>query len=48
MAVTEFDWRGYVFSLTKLGWSSWFGAAIFIWGWIRQRRCHTILVSRCS
>ena len=44
MIVVEFDWRGYVYSLMKLGWLSWLGAAIFIWGWIHQHRCHSILV----
>ena len=48
MPVIEFDWWGYMSSLMKLGWPSWLGAAIFIWGWIHQHRCHAILVSPCS
>ncbi|KAJ4964642.1 hypothetical protein NE237_016491 [Protea cynaroides] len=41
----EFDWLGYVKPLTNLGWCQWIGAAIFIWGWIHQSRCHSILGS---
>lgn len=29
--------------LINLGWCQWFGAALFIWGWIHQLRCHAIL-----
>lgn len=43
MPVIEFDWWGYMSSLMKLGWPSWLGAAIFIWGWIHQHHCHAIL-----
>jgi len=31
--------------LMKLGSLQWIGGAIFLWGWIHQRRCHAILVS---
>ncbi|XP_043713866.1 polyprenol reductase 2-like [Telopea speciosissima] len=41
----EFDWWGYVKPLTKLGWCQWIGATIFIWGWIHQSHCHSILGS---
>ncbi|KAK9286340.1 hypothetical protein L1049_014733 [Liquidambar formosana] len=41
----EFDWWGCVNPLLKLGWCQWIGAAIFIWGWIHQFRCHAILGS---
>ncbi|KAJ6707956.1 DFG10 PROTEIN [Salix viminalis] len=29
----------------NLGWFQWIGAAIFLWGWIHQYRCHAILGS---
>ncbi|XXG86104.1 hypothetical protein AAC387_Pa11g1065 [Persea americana] len=45
MADVEFDWWGYVKPLMKLGWFQWTGAAIFLWGWIHQYRCHAILGS---
>ncbi|KAF8406516.1 hypothetical protein HHK36_008605 [Tetracentron sinense] len=44
MQIIEFDWWEYVNPLTKLGLCQWIGAAIFIWGWIHQHRCHAILV----
>nr|GEU64098.1 3-oxo-5-alpha-steroid 4-dehydrogenase family protein [Tanacetum cinerariifolium] len=28
-----------------LRWYAWLGAAIFLWGWVHQRRCHAILGS---
>ncbi|KAL9311530.1 unnamed protein product [Arabidopsis thaliana] len=31
--------------LMKLGLLQWIGGAIFLWGWIHQRRCHAILGS---
>ncbi|CAH8262724.1 unnamed protein product [Arabidopsis lyrata] len=31
--------------LMKLGSVQWIGGAIFLWGWIHQRRCHAILGS---
>lgn len=43
--IIEFDWWAYLMPFTKLGWCQWIGAAIFIWGWIHQYRCHSILVS---
>ncbi|KAH7517728.1 hypothetical protein FEM48_Zijuj09G0095100 [Ziziphus jujuba var. spinosa] len=41
----EFDWWVFVISLLKLRWHQWIGAAIFLWGWIHQLRCHAILGS---
>ncbi|KAL7206849.1 hypothetical protein ACSBR2_019539 [Camellia fascicularis] len=41
---TEFDWWGFASPLMILRWYSWIGMAIFLWGWIHQRRCHAILV----
>ncbi|KAH7430732.1 hypothetical protein KP509_08G012000 [Ceratopteris richardii] len=32
-------------SLLFLDWSCWIGAAIFMFGWIHQHRCHSILAS---
>ncbi|PWA44729.1 3-oxo-5-alpha-steroid 4-dehydrogenase family protein [Artemisia annua] len=29
--------------LLMLRWYAWLGAAIFLWGWVHQRRCHAIL-----
>ncbi|MCL7032876.1 hypothetical protein MKW94_002147 [Papaver nudicaule] len=43
--ISEIDWLIYVQPLTALEWLQWIGAAIFIWGWIHQRRCHAILGS---
>ncbi|KAI3959165.1 hypothetical protein MKX01_023841 [Papaver californicum] len=43
--ISEIDWLVYVQPLAALEWSQWIGAAIFIWGWIHQRRCHAILGS---
>ena len=48
LSITGSDWWGYVKPITKLGWFEWIGAAIFIWGWVHQCRCHTILVCRTS
>ncbi|KAL0356618.1 UNVERIFIED_CONTAM: Polyprenol reductase 2 [Sesamum calycinum] len=45
MQVTEFDLWGHVNLLMHLKWYVWFGAALFSWGWIHQRRCHAILGS---
>ncbi|KAL3515090.1 hypothetical protein ACH5RR_021992 [Cinchona calisaya] len=39
----ESNWWGFVYPLLKLKWHAWLGAAIFLWGWIHQRRCHEIL-----
>ncbi|KAJ4716653.1 3-oxo-5-alpha-steroid 4-dehydrogenase family protein [Melia azedarach] len=44
-AASEFDWWESVNPLTKLSWYQWIGAAIFLWGWIHQLRCHAILGS---
>uniref|UniRef100_A0A6N2MDG2 Uncharacterized protein n=1 Tax=Salix viminalis TaxID=40686 RepID=A0A6N2MDG2_SALVM len=41
----EFDWWDIVNPFLNLGWFQWIGAAIFLWGWIHQYRCHAILVS---
>ncbi|KAH8510627.1 hypothetical protein H0E87_008245, partial [Populus deltoides] len=46
MQAIEFDWWEFVNPFSKLGWCQWIGAAIFLWGWIHQHRCHAILV--CS
>ncbi|KAL8129075.1 hypothetical protein V2J09_018230 [Rumex salicifolius] len=43
MPDVEFQWWEYVIPLTKLGWSQWFGAIIFLWGSIHQYCCHAIL-----
>ncbi|KAI3915246.1 hypothetical protein MKX01_035505 [Papaver californicum] len=43
--ISENDWLVYTHPFTVLEWSQWIGAAIFIWGWIHQRRCHAILGS---
>ncbi|KAJ4716649.1 polyprenol reductase 2-like [Melia azedarach] len=47
MRSSEFDWWESVLlnPLTKLSLYQWIGAAIFLWGWIRQLRCHAILRS---
>lgn len=31
--------------LLQVGWRYWIGGAIFVWGWVHQYRCHTILAS---
>ncbi|KFK40072.1 hypothetical protein AALP_AA3G326600 [Arabis alpina] len=41
----EFDLLLSLTPLLKLGLYQWIGAAIFLWGWIHQRRCHAILGS---
>ncbi|KAK2978297.1 hypothetical protein RJ640_017148 [Escallonia rubra] len=45
MSVTEFDMWAFVSPLIKFRWHLWIGAAIFLWGWLHQRRCHAILGS---
>ncbi|KAL5791086.1 hypothetical protein ACOSQ2_005974 [Xanthoceras sorbifolium] len=46
MAASEFEWWELVNPLTmKLGWLQWIGDAVFLWGWIHQRRCHAVLGS---
>ncbi|XP_034916891.1 polyprenal reductase 2 isoform X2 [Populus alba] len=45
MQAIEFDWWDFVNPFSKLGWCQWIGAAIFLWGWIHQHRCHAILGS---
>ncbi|KAJ4876845.1 Polyprenol reductase 2 [Raphanus sativus] len=42
---TEFDLLSSLIPLMKLGWCQLIGAAIFLWGWLHQRRCHAILGS---
>ncbi|KAJ6937036.1 hypothetical protein NC652_011643 [Populus alba x Populus x berolinensis] len=44
MQAIEFDWWDFVNAFSKFGWCQWIGAAIFLWGWIHQHRCHAILV----
>ncbi|XVE87402.1 hypothetical protein DITRI_Ditri18aG0114600 [Diplodiscus trichospermus] len=48
MSITNFDLRGYVKPMTRLGWCQWAGASIFAWGWLHQYRCHAILVGFSS
>ncbi|KAL3597417.1 hypothetical protein D5086_009054 [Populus alba] len=48
MQAIEFDWWDFVNPFSKLGWCQWIGAAIFLWGWIHQHRCHAILVGSYS
>ncbi|KAL3539036.1 hypothetical protein ACH5RR_002402 [Cinchona calisaya] len=43
MQFSESNWWGFVNPLLKLKWHAWLGGAIFLWGWIHQRRCHAIL-----
>ncbi|RZC49530.1 hypothetical protein C5167_017964 [Papaver somniferum] len=43
--ISEIDWSVYVQPFTALVWVQWIGAAIFIWGWIHQRRCHAVFGS---
>ncbi|KAL5725051.1 hypothetical protein ACHQM5_008238 [Ranunculus cassubicifolius] len=45
LSTSEIDWLGYLSPLANLGWLQWSGAAICIWGWIHQHRCHVILGS---
>lgn len=45
MPAFEFDWWEFLKPLINLGWCQWSGAAIFIWGWLHQLRCHAILGS---
>ncbi|KAL4569743.1 hypothetical protein LXL04_025385 [Taraxacum kok-saghyz] len=35
----------FVTPFLKLPWFAWLGAAIFLWGWVHQLRCHEILGS---
>ncbi|XWS29221.1 hypothetical protein CRYUN_Cryun24cG0009600 [Craigia yunnanensis] len=44
LSITNFDLRGYVKPMTRLGWCQWAGAAIYAWGWLHQYFCHAILV----
>ncbi|XP_021889256.1 polyprenol reductase 2 isoform X3 [Carica papaya] len=44
MSAPEFHWE-YASPLLKLGWCQWIGATIFLWGWIHQFRCHSVLGS---
>ncbi|CAD5318659.1 unnamed protein product [Arabidopsis thaliana] len=41
----EFNLLSSISPLMKLGSLQWIGGAIFLWGWIHQRRCHAILGS---
>ncbi|XP_008779870.2 polyprenol reductase 1 isoform X1 [Phoenix dactylifera] len=41
----EVDLWKLLMPFIKLGWCQWIGAAIFIWGWLHQLRCHAILGS---
>ncbi|CAE6138068.1 unnamed protein product [Arabidopsis arenosa] len=44
-AAPEFNLLSSISPLMKLGSLQWIGGAIFLWGWIHQRRCHAILGS---
>ncbi|CAN0890455.1 Polyprenol reductase 2 [Linum grandiflorum] len=41
----QLDWWAFLNPLLKLGWLPWIAAAVFLWGWIHQLRCHAILGS---
>lgn len=43
-SMQEYDWLEFISPLLRLEWLQWTGAAVFFWGWIRQRNCHKILV----
>ncbi|XP_011627227.1 polyprenol reductase 2 isoform X2 [Amborella trichopoda] len=45
MPDVKIDWLEYIKPFVHLGLFQWIGAGIFIWGWTRQFRCHTILGS---
>ncbi|KAF7802224.1 polyprenol reductase 2-like isoform X1 [Senna tora] len=45
MQESELEPWQFLNPLFKLGWQPWIGATIFLWGWIHQYRCHTILGS---
>ncbi|KAF2616043.1 hypothetical protein F2Q70_00010569 [Brassica cretica] len=40
---SEFDLLSFLSPLMKLGWCQLIGGAIFLGGWLHQRRCHAIL-----
>nr|VDC94659.1 unnamed protein product [Brassica oleracea] len=42
---SEFDLLSFLSPLMNLGWCQLIGGAIFLWGWLHQRRCHAILGS---
>ncbi|KAG2298181.1 hypothetical protein Bca52824_034653 [Brassica carinata] len=44
-AGNQFDLLSSLSPLMKLGWCQLIGGAIFLWGWLHQRRCHAILGS---
>ncbi|CAH8361911.1 unnamed protein product [Eruca vesicaria subsp. sativa] len=44
-SATEFDLLSSLTPLMNLGWYQLIGGAIFLWGWLHQRRCHAILGS---
>nr|GEZ21154.1 polyprenol reductase 2 [Tanacetum cinerariifolium] len=44
MSRPEFNIWMFVIPFLRLRWYAWIGAAIFLWGWIHQLRCHEILV----
>ncbi|KAG0472571.1 hypothetical protein HPP92_014428 [Vanilla planifolia] len=41
----EFFWREALKPLLNMGWCQWFGAVLFLWGWMHQLQCHAILGS---
>lgn len=45
MSAPEIEFWTFVTPIIRLRWYVWVGAAIFLWGWIHQRRCHEILGS---
>ncbi|XP_024995631.1 polyprenol reductase 2-like [Cynara cardunculus var. scolymus] len=45
MSKPEFNIWMFVTPFLRLRWYAWIGAAIFLWGWVHQLRCHEILGS---
>lgn len=44
MPPSEVDFWEITSPLLKLRLRQWIGAALVLWGWIHQHRCHAILV----
>lgn len=44
-STTEFNLWELLKLTSSIKWYSWFGMAIFLWGWLHQRACHEILGS---
>lgn len=45
MSKPDFNIWMFVTPFLRLRWYAWIGAAIFLWGWVHQLRCHEILGS---